>query len=513
MNPDVPNSPRTGTVYLVGAGPGDPGLLTLRGRQCLEAADVVLYDGLVSPLLLRHTRATCERTSRAGHDGGKRLDQSEINARLVAEAKAGKTVVRLKGGDPFLFGRGSEEAAALAAEGIPFEVVPGVTAAIAAAAYAGLSLTHRELASSVAFVTGHEDPTKPDLALDYAALARFPGTLVFYMGLHRLARIASALIEAGKPPSTPACVISRATTPHQRTVEGALADLAGLAEAAGLHAPSLIVVGDCVRQRSNIAWFEQRPLLGARVGVTRPEGQADGVVDHLLALGAEPVLMPLLEIGPPPDWTPVDAAIDRLSEFDWLVFTSVNGVEFFLNRLWTRGGDLRRLAGLHLAAIGPATAARLEEYHLRADVIPDEYRAEGLAESLAPLVAGKRVLWAGADRGRDVLPEGLAAAGAQVEKVITYRSGDALTLSPAVTDLLTRGDLDWIALSSPAIARRLAALLPDSACPHLGSRTRLASISPVTSQAAREAGLPIAVEAEEYTWDGLMDAILAASDE
>ncbi|HEX6986759.1 MAG TPA: uroporphyrinogen-III C-methyltransferase, partial [Planctomycetaceae bacterium] len=412
------DTPLPGTVYLVGAGPGDPGLLTLRGRQCLEAADVVLYDGLVSPLLLRHTKATCERTSRAASPGGKRLDQEEINARLIAAAKAGKTVVRLKGGDPFLFGRGSEEAAALAAAGVPFEVVPGVTAAIAAATYAGLSLTHRELASSVAFVTGHEDPSKPDAALDYAALARFPGTLVFYMGLHRLGRIATALIEAGKSPATPACVISRATTPHQRTVDGPLSELPALAQAAGLHAPSLIVVGECVRQREAIAWFERRPLLGKRVGVTRPEHQADGAIERLFALGAEPVLMPLLEIRPPEDWSAVDAAINRLHEFRWLVFTSANGVEHFLSRLWERGDDLRRLSGLYLAAIGPATAAKLEEYRLRADVVPDEYRAEGLVEALRSSVAGQRVLWAGADRGRDVLPEGLAAAGAEVVKVV-----------------------------------------------------------------------------------------------
>lgn len=512
MGPDAPTAaPQRGIVYLVGAGPGDPGLLTVRGRQCLEAADVVLYDGLVSPLLLRHTKATCERTSRAEGPGGKRLDQAEINARLVAEAKAGKTVVRLKGGDPFLFGRGGEEAAALAAAGVSFEVVPGVTAAIAAAAYAGLSLTHRELASSVAFVTGHEDPAKPEVALDYDALARFPGSLVFYMGLHRLGRIATALVGAGKPASTPACVISRATTPHQRTVEGTLADLPRKAEAAELHAPSLIIVGECVRQRSSVAWFERRPLLGKRIGVTRPEGQADGVVERLLALGAEPVLMPMLDIGPPEDWAGVDAAIERLHEFQWLMFTSVNGVEFFIDRLWERGRDLRRFADLKIAAIGPATAAKLEDYRLRADVVPGEYRAEGLVEALRPLAAGKQVLWVGADRGRDVLQEGLAALGAEVTKVVAYRSGDAPDLPPYAAGLMERGELDWIALSSPAIARRLAALLPEAARAHVGSRTRLASISPVTSAAAREVGLPIAGEAAEFTWEGLVAAIVEAS--
>ncbi|MGC1273632.1 MAG: uroporphyrinogen-III C-methyltransferase [Planctomycetaceae bacterium] len=511
MIPSVPDDPpQSGTVYLVGAGPGDPGLLTLRGRHCLSIADVVLYDGLVSSLLLRHTRAACERTGRAAGPDGKRLDQQEINERLIAAAKAGKTVVRLKGGDPFLFGRGSEEAAALAAAGVPFEVVPGVTAAIAAATYAGLSLTHRELASAVAFITGHEDPSKPGAVLDYDALARFPGTLVFYMGLHRIEQIAAALMESGKPPATPACLISRATTPQQRTIAGTLADVAASAKTAELHAPSLIVVGDCVRQREAIAWFEQRPLLGKRIGVTRPEHQADGVVERLLALGAEPVLMPLVDIRPPDDWSPVDSAIERLDEFQWLVFTSANGVQAFLSRLWEQGWDLRKFADLNIAVIGPATAAKLEEFHLRADLIPEEYRAESLVEALQPVAAGKRVLWAAADRGRDVLPEGLAAVGADLVKVETYRSVDVESLPPDAAGLLSSGQLDWIALSSPAIARCLVDLMPAAALKHLGRKVKLASISPVTSEAARELGLPIAAEATEFTWNGLLTAILNA---
>jgi uroporphyrinogen III methyltransferase/synthase len=497
-------------VYLVGAGPGDPGLLTLRGVECLQKADVVLYDGLVSPLLLCHTQAKCERTSRAAGPEGKRLEQAEINARLVAAAKAGKTVVRLKGGDPFLFGRGSEEAAALAAEGIPFEVIPGVTAAIAAAAYAGLSLTHREAASSVAFVTGHEDPSKADQTLDYAALARFPGTLVFYMGLHRLDAIAAALIESGKSGESPACVISRATTAHQKTVEGTLAELPAKVRSHQLHAPSLIVIGECVRQRDQISWFEKKPLLGRRVGVTRPEHQSEGAIRELVHLGAEPVIMPLLEIAPPRDWSPVDQALDSLDAFDWLVFTSANGVDGFLGRLWERGRDLRSLTGLRVAAIGPATADRLASYHLRADVVPDEYRAEGLVEALREEVRAQRVLWAGADRGRDVLQKGLESAGATVEKIVVYQSRDIEALSPDVVAHLSRGEVDWIPLSSPSMVRRLAQLLPEAAKPHIGATIRLAAISPVTAEAARELALPIAVEATDYTWKGLLAAIVKA---
>lgn len=504
--------PQSGKVFLVGGGPGDPGLLTLRGRKCLEAADLVLYDGLVSPLLLRHTRATCERTSRAAGPHGKQIPQAEINARLIAAAKEGKTVVRLKGGDPFLFGRGSEEALALAEAGVAFEVVPGVTAAVAAAAYAGLSLTHREMASSVAFITGHEDPSKAEATIDYAHLARFPGTLVFYMGLNRLAQIASVLIAAGKDASTPSCVISRATTPHQRTVEGPLGELWDRVQAAGLHAPSLIIVGECVRQRSAIAWYEQRPLLGKRIGVTRPEHQSDGVVDQLLTLGAEPVLMPLIEVRPISNWAAVDDAIARLSTFDWLIFTSVNGVDAFLGRVWDTGGDLRRLADPRIAAIGPATAARLGHFHLRADIVPDEFCAEGLVKTLSPIVEDQRVLWAGADRGREVLSEGLALAGANVEKIATYRSCDVTSLPASTADLLSRGEIDWIGLSSPSIARGLATLLPAASRPHLGSRIRLASISPITSEAARAVGLPISAEATEFTWSGLIEAILRCED-
>ncbi|HUG89779.1 MAG TPA: uroporphyrinogen-III C-methyltransferase, partial [Planctomycetaceae bacterium] len=250
------------TVYLVGAGPGDPGLITLRGLELLRRADLVLYDGLVNPLLLRHTSAECERTCRSPQPEDRRLAQEDVNRRLIAAARDGRTVVRLKGGDPFIFGRGGEEAAALAAAGIPFEVVPGITAATAAAAYAGISLTHRDLASAVAFITGHEDPAKGETSIDYALLARFDGTLVFYMGLHRLPAIVESLLAHGKPPDTPACVISRGTLPAQRTVEAPLAELAAAVRAAELKPPSLIVVGGCARQRRDIAWFERRPLFG-----------------------------------------------------------------------------------------------------------------------------------------------------------------------------------------------------------------------------------------------------------
>ena len=498
----------TGRVFLVGAGPGDPGLLTLRGLECLQQADLVLYDGLVNPLLLEHTTAVCERTRREPSGGRRVLDQDSINGRLVSEARAGRTVVRLKGGDPLVFGRGAEEARVLAEAGVPFEIVPGITAATAAAAYAGIPLTDRHKSSAVLLVTGHEDPTKEDSAIDYQLLAAFSGTLVFYMGLDRLEEIVSRLLEAGRDPATPAAVISRGTLSDQKTVTGDLVELPGLVSSASMTAPSLIVIGECVTERESIGWFESRPLLGRSVGITRPVGQAGEVVSRLVRLGAEPVLMPTIEISPPESLDAVDRVLDRLEEFDWIVFSSTNGVSGLLGRLWDRGDDARRLIGCRLAAIGPATADALAKYGLRADLVPETYRAEALAESLSPLVDGARVLWARANRGREVLCELLGAAGASLEQVVVYRNEDVESFSSEVLERLSSGAIDWIGLSSPSIARGVARLTADR--PLSLESIRLASISPVTSHAAAEAGLEIAVEAVESTWDGLLDAIVLA---
>lgn len=500
-------SASVGKVYLVGAGPGDPGLLTLRGLECLRRADVVLYDGLVNPILLRHSHAKAERTCRVSEGGGRHLDQDEINQRLIAAAKLGKTVVRLKGGDPFVFGRGSEEAAALAAEGIPFEVVPGVTAAVAAGEYAGFSVTHRDHASAVAFITGHEDPTKESPSLDYQVLAAFPGTLVFYMGWHRLRQIADSLIAAGKNADTPVAVISHASWPSQQAVTATLATIADAVANAGLRPPSLIVVGECVRQREQLAWFENRPLFGQRIGVTRAEEQADTQIDRIFELGAEPVLMPTIEIEPPESWDSVDATIRRIGDFDWLVFTSVNGVRALLRRMWELGGDARSLSKAKLAAIGPSTAAALEEFRLRADVVPETFRAEHLAAELCSKVRGQRVLWARANRVRNVLRNELTAAGAQLEEVIVYQHRDVTTWPDDVNQRLIAGQLDWIGVSSPAIARNVARLMPEAARSQLGQKVRIASISPVTSAACQEVGLPVSAEATEHTWDGILAAL------
>jgi uroporphyrinogen III methyltransferase/synthase len=492
-----------GIVYLVGAGPGDPGLLSLRGKECLERADMVLYDGLASPLLLRYTRADCERTSRLAGPGGKRLPQEEINRKLVEAAKQGKTVVRLKGGDPYIFGRGSEEAQALRAAGIPFEVIPGVTAAVAAAEYAGISLTHRTHASAVAFITGHEDPAKTDSSLDYGNLAHFPGTLVFYMGLHRLPSIVQRLLDAGKSAETPACVISRGTQTRQRTVAGTLAELPGKVVAAELHAPSLIVVGDCVAMREELAWFEDRPLFGTRIAIPRP--QAYDTADLCIQRGAWPVLTPAIAISPVEDFSEIDRTLESLEQYDWLIFTSRNGVEQFFVRFFALGYDLRRLGTLQLAAIGSATAGALAEYHLNADVVPESFRAEELAAALKDRVRGQNVLWLRANRGRDVLPTELGAIAKSFKELVVYNNDDVEHLDTEVLEQFRQREIDWVALSSPSIARAMARLIPEEI--RNDAPFKVATISPVTSEAAREAGFTITAEATTYTWAGILDAI------
>jgi uroporphyrinogen III methyltransferase/synthase len=424
---------------------------------------------------------------------------------MIAAAREGKTVVRLKGGDPFIFGRGGEEAAALAAAGIPFEVVPGITAATAAAVCTGISLTHRDFASAVTFITGHEEHSRTESKLDYQALARISGTLVFYMGLDRVETIAKHLIEAGKAADTPTAVVCQATLPAQRFVSGPLKDIASLVARAGLHAPSLIIVGEVVGARQPAEWFTGRPLQGVSIGLARAEEQLDPVIAKINVLGGEPVLMPLIEISPPETWIEVDAALSRLADYDWLVFTSVNGVRALLSRLWETGGDARTLGRTKIAVIGPATRDALAAYGLRADVMPDAYRAESLAAALAPLVHGNRVLWARANRGRDVLPREIAAAGATLDEVVVYRNQDVDRLPGDVAARIVDGRLDWIALSSPSIARGVARVA--RAALQSPRPPRLAAISPVTAEAASEAGLPVHVIADVYTWDGLLTAI------
>ncbi len=495
-----------GIVYLVGAGPGDPGLLTLRGHELLKKADVVVFDHLANDRLLGLAPASAERICAGKTSGRHTIPQEEINRLLVDRARLGKRVVRLKGGDPFVFGRGGEEAEHLRCEGVPFVVVPGVTAGVGVPAYAGIAVTHRDASSAVAFVTGHNDPDVDD-RLDWKALASFPGTLVIYMGVTRLAAICRVLIRHGKAGSTPAAMIQSGTVTRQRTVAGTLSDLPD--RAAGLTAPALVVVGEVVSKRPALAWFEDRPLFGRTIVLTRPEGESDRSAAMLEALGAEVLVAPTVEIRPVDDLGPLDRAIGRLDEFDWLVFTSTNGVAHFLDRLDALGRDLRCLGHLKLAAIGPSTAEALARYRLRADLVPDEYRSEALAEVLIREASGKRILLARADRGRTTLRDELERV-ADVEQVAVYQNVDAASLPADVARRIAEGSVDWITLTSSAITTRLHAMLSEAARAAVGQTIRLASLSPVTTTAARALGWEIAAEAEQFTWEGLVAAIVRA---
>ncbi len=492
-----------GRVYLVGAGPGDPGLLTLRGAACLRLADVVLYDYLVNPSLLDHAPPGARLECLGRHGRGRLWTQTEINARVVAEARAGQSVVRLKSGDPLVFAHAAEEIAALVAADIPYEIVPGVTAALAVGAYSGVPLTHRDVSSAVALVTGHEGDGKPGSELDFDALAQFPGTLVFYMGLTTAPIWCRRLVSAGKPSHTPVALVRRCTWPNQSQVFTTLCEVPAELQRLAWRPPVLAIVGDVVNLRWPVDWIASRPLFGQRVMITRAANQAAELRARFESLGAEVIAQPAIDIAPVADTTLLDQALDAVGSFAWLVFSSANGVRALLDRLLARGADVRCLAGVRLAAMGPGTAAALASYHLHTDLQPDDYRAESLADALADRVAGARVLLVRADRGREVLAQRLQAAGALVEQVVVYESHDVAEIDPELAARVAAGQMDWITVTSPAIARSLARLFGGAL-----SQTRLVSISPLTSAALVELGFHPAAESREATLDGLVAAVV-----
>jgi len=482
-----------GRVAFVGAGPGDAGLLTARALELIAGADVILYDRLIPAEALAGARAGAELRYVGKEGGGPFVPQEETEALMLERARDGALVVRLKGGDPFVFGRGGEEALALAAAGIAFEVVPGITAGIAAAGYAGIPVTHRGLASAVALITAHEDPRKPEQAVDWQALAAFPGTLVFYMGVRTLPMLTARLIEAGRPPGQPEAVVARGTLPDQQTVLGTLATIAGDAASAGVAAPAITVIGDVAALHAELAWRAPGPLAGVTVVVTRARAQASELAARLRTLGARALETPAIRIAPTSD------ALPSLAGFDLICLTSANGVEQLFERLAARGEDARALAGARVAAIGPGTARALRERGVIADIVPERFVAEGLIEALAE-VAVSRVLIARAAGARDVLPDALAARGAQVEVVSLYETL-AEPIDPALAPELARAD--YLTFTSSSTVRFFLA----SAQP--GADTRIASIGPVTSATLREHGLTPHVEAGRHDIDGLLDAIVA----
>jgi uroporphyrinogen III methyltransferase/synthase len=493
---------RAGVVYLVGAGPGDPGLMTLRGAELVASADVILHDRLVSAAAVRGARADAELVYVGKRPGNPELPQVEIERLMIEHASSGRTVVRLKGGDPFVFGRGGEEAEALAKAGVSFEVVPGVTAGVAAPAYAGIPLTHREDASAVAFVAGHEDPSKDGSAIDWDALARFPGTLVLYMGVRRLPDIAARLIAAGRDGTEPAAVVERGTTPAQRTVTATLADLPEAAAQEGIGPPAIVLTGRVAARRETIAWLERRPLFGLRVVVTRARVQASGLAATLGALGAEVVELPAIRIVPRIDSAEVRDAIGAIHSYALICLTSPNGARLLLEALDAAGLDTRALANATVATIGPGTAAALAERGIRADVVPQRSIAEALVESLAAFdVAERPVLVARAADARDVLPEALRERGGRVDVVALY---ETVADEPDPAAIEAARSADYVTFTSSSTVRNFVAALGD----RLPERARVVSIGPVTSETAREAGLDVDVEAERHDPEGLVEALL-----
>ena len=493
-------------VYLVGAGPGDPTLLTLRGKRLLEQADLVLRDALVDERLLPHVREGAEVMDIGKWPGGGPPTQEEVNRLLIKKAREGKTVVRLKNGDPFVFGRGEEEALALAAAGIPFEVVPGVTSATAALAYAGIPLTHPGIASSFTVVTGGEDPTGEESLINWPALAAGRGTLVVLMGWESLPGITEVLLTEGMASDTPAALVHGGTEPHQRTVVGTLADIVHVGRRAGLEPPVVAVFGEVVRLRERMRWFEHRPLSGRRVMVTRSASQAGVLTDLLAQEGAESIEVPCIEVRFLDDNGTLRDTVARLDSYQWVVFTSANGVEAFWRALEGQNRDARAFGSASIAAIGPATAQSLAGRGIRADLVPSEYVSEALLEELGGSIRpGDRVLIPRAQGARAVLTDGLRRRGATVDEVVAYHTTLPKESGSRARELLEGDRIDVITFASSSTVRNLIALLQGNV--GLLNRPAIASIGPATSATARELGLRVDIQAQEYTLPGLVSAI------
>lgn len=497
---------KQGIVYLVGAGPGDPKLLTLRGRECLERADVVFYDALANPALLDYAPPQAKRVYVGKRADQHAVPQEELHERMVQAARAGKVVVRLKGGDPFLFGRGGEEGEALAQAGIPFEVVPGVTSALAAPAYAGIPVTHRRWASSVAIVTGHEDPTKPESAVRWDRLATAVDTLVVLMGMGRLEEIVEALRAAGRSPQTPAAVVEWGTWPRQRTATGTLETLVQQVRKQGLGAPAVVIVGEVVQLREALNWFESRPLFGKTIVVTRARAQASALSAQLEELGAEVLQFPTIRIEPPGDYGPLDEALSQLKTFDWVIFTSANAVETVWERLRLQGKDARALGTARVAAIGTATAQALQARGIVPDLLPSESRSEGLAEALSGQKPA-RILLPTAERTRGVLAQQLQEQGATVVSVVAYRTLPALEDRSALLQRLREGSVDVITFTSGSTVEYFVQAIGEEALPEV-RRCSLVAIGPVTAETLRRWGLEPSAVAERPTIEELTQAIL-----
>lgn len=498
-----------GIVYLVGAGPGDAGLLTLRGAELLARADVVVYDALVNPDLLRLAPREAEVVY-----GGKRakdhaLTQEQLNQLLVAKAREGKTVVRLKGGDPYVFGRGAEEVEELADAGIPFEVVPGISSVVAGPNYAGIPITHRAHNSIVTVFTGHEDPAKSESSLDYKKIAELPGTKVIVMGSERIQQISDSLMTHGMDADTPAAMIRWGTTGRQQSIQGTLSNIAALAEKKGFAAPAVTVIGDVVKLRDKLNWFEQRPLFGKRIVVTRTRAQASQLSRQLLELGAEVLEIPTIKIVPPDNKQDLMDALLGLGEYDWLVFTSLNGVDAFFNYFFKAFEDMRDIGGVRIAAVGSATAAKLKELHLKVDLMPDEYVTKKIIAAFRDYesIENLRIMLVRAQVANAELPKALEEAGAIVDDIAIYKTVPETDDRDGTAVRLAEAGADWITFTSSSTVQNFHARFDLPALLKQYPKTKLASIGPETSKALIELGLKPTVQAKEHTIDGLVEAL------
>src|SRR6266700_3460495 len=493
-----------GKVYLVGAGPGDLGLVTLRAKECIESADVIVYDHLANPEMLGWARDDVEIIYAGKEAGEPSLSQQEINALLIEKARTGKDVVRLKGGDPFVFGRGAEEAKAIVDAGIEFEVVPGITSAIAGPAYAGITVTHRAENSHVTFFTGHEDPAKEESAIDYAALARLGGTQVMLMGVERLGSITREMLKLGVRADLPAALVRWATTGRQETLTGTLQNIAQRAVASGFEAPAVAVFGEVVALRETLNWYENRPLSGKRIVVTRTRKQASALSNKLRALGAQVVELPTIRIEPPSDLRAFAELVQDAHVYNWIIFTSANGVDAFFEIFFKLYDDAREIGGARIAAIGPATPQRVKEFHLNVDLQPEEFVAEALLKQFQKegSIENLRFLLVRAEKTRDVLPRGLSALGAIVDQAFAYRTVPETRDTTGARRQLAKEGADLITFTSSSTVENFLALgLP------WPKGMQVASIGPITSKTARDHGLKIAVEAHQHDIDGLVQVI------
>lgn len=499
---------KKGKVYLIGAGPGDPGLLTIKGKECLERSDVVVYDYLVNPKLLEYAKEGTEIIYAGKRKGNTELTQEVINRILINKAKEGKTVARLKGGDPFIFGRGGEEAEALFEHGIPFEIVPGITSASAVPAYAGIPLTHRDFTSSFAVVTGHENPAKEKSALPWEALAKI-GTLVFLMGATRIEENMKKLIEHGKPPDTPAAFIVWGTLTNQRTVTGTIREIGKIVKESNLNLlPATVVVGDVVNLREILNWFERKPLFGKRVLVTRTRRQASTIVKLLEEEGAEAIEFPTIEIIPPDTWDELDKAIENLGLYDWIIFTSVNGVEFFFERLKIKKKGLAEFKGIRIATIGEQTGRAVENKGLSVDIIPYEFRAEGVVESFREIdIKGKRILIPRANEAREILPAELQKMGAEVNVVVAYKTERPNPEKiEEVKGMLMAGEIDVITFASSSTVRNFLSIFGRDK--EILLKSTIACIGPITAEPLIEIGIEPQIIPKKYTIDELIRGIV-----